>query len=86
MKKSFQDWFHITLKARALFDEKYNIITNVSECKDNGNRYKAKRYDLYWFYLCTDIDNAKNLLYTGTLDEIQAYLKGFELAQKGVRP
>ena len=85
MKKSFTDWYHLTLEARSLLDEKLGIISNIAECEDNGNRYKSKRYELYWFYLCHDVDNARNILYTGTLDQIKAFLKGVQFTQ-GVKP
>lgn len=85
MKKSFKDWYSVTLKARDLLNKKYNIITDVSECENNGNRYKKKRYEL-GFYVDADITQTKTVLYTGTLEEIDAFLKGFELSQTGVRP
>lgn len=86
-KKSLTDWYHITLEARSILDERLGIVSNVAPCEDNGNRFKKQRYDLYWFYLCTDVDNAKNILHTGTLDEIHAFLKGVKFTQtQGVKP
>lgn len=89
MKTSFTDMVNLGLEARSLLDKKLGIISNIEPCEDNGNHYKKQRYDLYWFYFCHDVDNAKNILYTGTLDEIKAFLEGVRYAQaqaQGVNP